>query len=225
MLKIEMEAKIYNQDGKEKGLLKLPSDIFGLPWNADLVHQVATSYMSNKRSGTADSKDRSEVAGGGKKPWTQKGTGRARHGSIRSPIWRGGGTTFGPLSEKNYTKKINKKMKSKALFTVLSKKLKDNEIFFVEELKTSKPKTKEARNVLLGVSKIPGLEKILSKKKNSAVIFTPDKNKETERVFGNFGNLMVEELRNINLLDILNYKNILIISPIEALKTLSSKIK
>lgn len=220
-----MEAKVYNQDGKEKGEVKLSKEVFGLPWNADLVHQVVTSYMSNKRSGTADTKDRSEVAGGGKKPWRQKGTGRARHGSIRSPIWRGGGTTFGPLSEKNYTKKINKKMRSKALFTVLSKKLKDQEIFFVEEIKTSKPKTKEARNVLLGLSKISGLENILSKRKNSAIIFTPEKNKEAERVFGNFSNLMVGELRNINILDILNYKNIVIVSPLESVKMFSSKIK
>lgn len=220
-----MEAKVYNQEGKQKGELTLPAEIFGLPWNADLVHQVATSYMSNKRAGTADTKDRSEVAGGGKKPWRQKGTGRARHGSIRSPIWRGGGTTFGPLSEKNYTKKINKKTKIKALFTVLSRKLKDGEIFFVDDIKTSAPKTKEAKSVLLSLSKAPGLETILSKRKNSAVIFTPSKNKETERVFGNFNNLMVDELRNMNILDILNYKNVLIVSPEESVKLLSSKIK
>src|SRR3989338_4393818 len=128
-----MEAKVYTQDGKESGKVKLPEDVFNLPWNSDLVHQVVVSMESNARVTVAHTKDRSEVSGGGKKPWKQKGTGRARHGSIRSPLWIGGGVTHGPRNEKNFKKKINKKMKIKALYVVLSEKLRNNEILFLND--------------------------------------------------------------------------------------------
>src|SRR3990167_11382618 len=129
-----MEAKIYNQKGKESGKVKLPEAVFGLPWNNDLVHQVMVSMMSNSRSTIAHTKGRGEVSGGGKKPWKQKGTGQARHGSSRSPICVGGGVTHGPLAEKNYKRKISKSMRAQALFSVLSKKMKDGEILFVGNL-------------------------------------------------------------------------------------------
>ena len=92
---VPVEVKIYNTDGKEKGVLDLPNNLFGLKWNADLVHQVVNSMHSSARTVIADTKGRGEVRGGGKKPWRQKGTGRARHGSSRSPIWKGGGATHG----------------------------------------------------------------------------------------------------------------------------------
>ena len=115
-----MESKIYNIEGQEAGTVTVPEAIFGLRWNGDLVHQVLTSMQSTARFGTADAKGRGEVRGGGKKPWKQKGTGRARHGSSRSPIWKGGGVTHGPLSERNYDRKVNRAMKTRALYTLLS---------------------------------------------------------------------------------------------------------
>lgn len=140
-----MESKVYNQKGEEVGKITLPEQVFDLPWNADLVHQVVVGMQANARTPVAHTKDRSEVRGGGRKPWQQKGTGRARHGSRRSPIWKGGGVTFGPRNEKIYSKTINKKMRAKALFTALSQKLKDNEVLFVDTLSFTEPKAVEAK--------------------------------------------------------------------------------
>ena len=164
-----MEALIYNQKGEEFGKIQLPETVFGLPKNADLVHQVVISMQSNLRTPVAHTKGRGEVRGGGKKPWQQKGTGRARHGSIRSPIWKGGGVTHGPIKDKNYEKKINKKMKVKALYTILSQKMRDNEILFVDKFSFAKPKTQEAVDVLTSFSKISNYKNIISKKKTRLI--------------------------------------------------------
>ncbi len=110
-----MEAPIYNTQGKKSGTLTLPENVFDVAWNDSLMHQVVTSMQANARVSIAHVKDRGEVSGGGKKPWRQKGTGRARHGSIRSPIWKGGGVTHGPTKNKDYSRKIPKKMRAKAL--------------------------------------------------------------------------------------------------------------
>src|ERR1700756_3132951 len=120
-----MEATIYNQQGKSAGKINLPESVFGVPWNADLVHEVVRLMNSNSRTNVANTKTRGEVRGGGKKPWQQKGTGRARHGSTRSPIWVGGGITHGPRADKNFERKINKKARSRAFLSILSKKYKD----------------------------------------------------------------------------------------------------
>lgn len=215
-----MEVKIYNQKGEESGKIKLPESIFNVSWNSNLVHQTAVSLMSNKRRGTAHAKDRSEVSGGGKKPWRQKGTGRARHGSTRSPIWVGGGVTHGPRKEKNYSTKINKKVKSKALYSVLSKKLKEGEILFVDDIKITDPKTKSAKEILNSLSKIDGFDKLNSKKRNTAFLALDGKKESVLKSFRNFGNVGTDESRNLSILPLLQYKYLIISNPEVSLKKL-----
>ncbi len=201
-----MELKVYNQKAEEVGKVKLSPAVFGIPWNADLVHQVVVSMRSNARKIIAYAKTRAEVRGGGKKPWRQKGTGRARHGSSRSPIWIGGGVTHGPVKEKNYHKKINKKMKRKALFCVLSRKAKEGEILVLDGLKLQAPKTKEAAAVVSSLSKIGGFGKMRNKKGNRALVLIKGKDENLKRAFRNLPGVVVDESRNLNILDALTYK-------------------
>jgi large subunit ribosomal protein L4 len=215
-----MKTTVYNTKGKETGSVELPEAIFGTAWNADLVHQVVTAMMSNARDPIAHTKTRGEVRGGGKKPWQQKGLGRARHGSIRSPIWVGGGVAHGPRNDKNFARKINKKMKTKALHAILSKKLKDNEIIFVDTLSFAEPKAKDARTILTSLAGIKGFEK-LNKRRNAAFVALPGKDRMIEKSFNNFGNIEVGEVRNLNPLHVLNYKYLVVANPEEALKHLS----
>ncbi|HJL55670.1 MAG: 50S ribosomal protein L4 [Candidatus Pacebacteria bacterium] len=219
-----MEAKVYNQEGKETGKVKLPESVFDLPWNNNLVHQVVVSQQANARQSVAHAKDRSEVRGGGRKPWRQKGTGNARHGSIRSPIWRGGGVTFGPRKEKNYSKKINKKMKAKALFTALSKKYKDNEIIFVDSIVFPEPKTKKAKEIITNLSKIKGFDTLRTKRNNAVLFSLGEKNKNTEMSFRNFGNVLVDEARNLDPVDLLTYKYLIVSQPENVVKFLEKKL-
>ncbi|OIO29743.1 50S ribosomal protein L4 [Candidatus Nomurabacteria bacterium CG_4_10_14_0_2_um_filter_30_12] len=218
-----MEAIIYNQKGTEAGTIKLPSKVFGVKWRADLVHQVVEGMRSNKRSGTADTKDRGEVRGGGKKPWKQKGTGRARHGSTRSPIWVGGGTTHGPLSEKNYKRKISKKMRAQALFSVLSKKMKDGEILFVDSLSMGEIKTKKAVEVMKNLSKASGFKPLASSKKPRVLTALYGRSEKAEKSFRNLPQLEIVFLKNLNPLDVLQYQYLLIENPEESVKFLESR--
>lgn len=206
-----METKLYTQNGKDAGKITLPENVFGLSWNADLVHQVTVAMRSNERDPIAHTKTRGEVSGTGKKPWQQKGTGRARHGSRRSPIWVGGGVAHGPRNDKNFTRKINKKTKTKALFTILSRKYKDGEILFVDALSFKAPKTKDAKAVVLSLAGIKGFEKLATKPKNVALIATDKKDVNLSKSFQNFGNFSVEETRNINPLSVLNHKYLIIV--------------
>ncbi len=206
-----METKVYNQSGKESGKVTLPESVFGLSWNADLVHQVTVAMRSNEREPIAHTKTRGEVSGTGKKPWAQKGTGRARHGSRRSPIWVGGGVAHGPRNDKNFARKINKKTKTKALFTILSRKYKDGEILFVDALAFKAPKTKDAKAVMLSLAGIKGFEKLATKPKNVALIATDKKDVNLSKSFQNFGNVSVEEARNINPLSVLNHKYLIMV--------------
>ena len=218
-----MEAKVYNQKGDEVGKVSLPDEVFGAKWRSDLVHQVVEGMRSNARSSSAKAKGRSQVKGGGRKPWRQKGTGRARHGSTRSPIWVGGGVTHGPLSEKNYKKKISKKMRKSAFFCVLSKKLKEEEILFIESLKTDSGKTKDASGVIKNISKSSGTTPLSDSrnKKGLAVFFGEG---EGRKAYQNLPQIQVSLLKNLNPLEILNYKYLLIEKPKESIEFLKNKL-
>jgi large subunit ribosomal protein L4 len=218
-----MEATIYNQKGIEAGKITLPEKVFATKWRADLVHQVVEGMRSNKRAGTADTKDRGEVRGGGKKPWKQKGTGRARHGSSRSPIWVGGGVTHGPLAEKNYKRKISKTMRAQALFSVLSKKYKDAEIFFVETLTPASIKTVQAKEIMENLAKGTGVKPFSSSKKPKVLVALAGRNEKTEKSFRNLPQLEIVFLHNLNPLDVLNYQYLLIENPIESVKFLEAR--
>ena len=217
-----MEAKVYSAAGKETGTVSLPENIFGLKWNADLVHQVVISMQDNARQLVAHTKDRSEVRGGGKKPWQQKGTGRARHGSSRSPIWRHGGVTHGPRNEKIYAKKINRKMREKALLVTLSRKFKDGEIVFVDSLDMTTPSAREGKAVLAALSNA-GFTALTNKRANAALIALPRANRPVAKSFSNFGNIDTVETRNLNPVSILKSKYLVIVEPAAALDTLSKK--
>lgn len=218
-----MEASLYNQKGKTDGTIKLPEVVFGAKWNADMVHQVVTSILGNKRAGTADTKGRGEVRGGGIKPWKQKGTGRSRHGSSRSPIWIGGGTTHGPLAEKNYKRKINKKMKGKALGSVLSEKFKSGQILFVSPLSIGL-KTKEGVSVVDALREISGFNKIgVSGKRNTAFVL-PSVDMTVLRPFKNIPDVALESVLDINPAQILNYKYIVIIDPEKCFPVLEKRV-
>ncbi|MFA5791724.1 MAG: 50S ribosomal protein L4 [Candidatus Paceibacterota bacterium] len=218
-----MEAKIYNQKGASAGTITLSEKVFAAKWRADLVHQVVESMRSNKRSGTADTKDRGEVRGGGKKPWKQKGTGRARHGSSRSPIWVGGGVTHGPLSEKNYKRKVSKKMRAQALFSVLSRKLKDGEIVFIDSLSLPTMKTKTALDVMKNLAKASGLKPFGESKKVRVLTALFGRNVEAEKSFRNLPQLEIVFLKNLNPMDVLNHQYLLIENPVESVKFLESR--
>ena len=203
-----MKTTIYNQEGKGIGTTILPKEIFDVKLNPDLVHQVVVSQMAIQRKVIAHTKMRAEVRGGGKKPWRQKGTGRARAGSIRSPIWRGGGVTFGPTTEKVFKKRIPKKMRRKALFMVLSAKAKENLLLVLDNLKIEKPKTKLMKEIL---------DKLFLKK-GSGLVVLPRMDKNIIKAVNNIPRVSTVQAKDLNVLDLLCYKYIMI--PKEAIKVI-----
>jgi len=221
---IPMEAVIFSMDGKKVGTIALPESLFGAPWRSDLVHQVTTAMQANLRQNRAHTKDRSEVSGGGKKPWKQKGTGQARHSSTRSPIWRHGGITFGPRNVRNYSEKINKKMRVGALLSVLSRKAKDGELILVNSFSFAAPKTAAAKGVLAALAKGAGAGTLVTKKKNAALLALAAYNANTIKSFHNFGNVMTEEMRSLNPVDVLAHKYLIIENPEAAFKILSGRV-
>jgi len=203
-----MKLPIYDQKGEEVGTTVLPKEVFDVSLNPDLVHQVVVSQMANRRQGSAHTKGRGEVRGGGRKPWRQKGTGRARAGSIRSPLWRGGGVTFGPSRDKVFKKKTNQKMRRRALLMVLSTKAKNNLLILLDNLKITESKTKAMAEIL---KKLPGQGK-------STLIVLPGMDKNVILAARNLSGIGIRQAKDLNALDILQFKYL--IMPKESVKVM-----
>lgn len=210
------EAIVYKQDGSKKGTVDLPEELFSFPWSDELVHQVVVGIASNQRSATAHVKERAEVRGGGRKPWRQKGTGRARHGSIRSPLWVGGGVTFGPNKQKEYAKKINKKMRAKAFFTVLSEKLRSDSLAFIDEFTIEEPSTRTAKEY---IEKICG--ETVEKRKNVCTIVFAENDESVRKSFSNMRGVRTLALDAFNTRDALGARRIFFVNPSKTLDYLN----
>lgn len=219
-----LTSNVYTQDAKPAGKVTLPESVFGLRKNTDLVHQVIVSLQSNARAGTAHTKNKAEVSGGGKKPWKQKGTGRARHGSNRSPIWIGGGITHGPRADKNYDKKINEKVRRKALFHVLSDKLKAGMILFVEDLRFPAIKTQDASSVLTSLSSLDGFAGLSGEKRKSTLVVCPELAENVRKSMRNIPKLSVRTLSKINALDVAAHQYIVFVQPKDTIAALEKKV-
>jgi len=206
------------------GKIALPASLFGVAWNADLVHEVVVGMQANARTSAAHTKGRGEVRGGGKKPWRQKGTGRARHGSTRSPIWVGGGVAHGPRNEKDYSVKLNRKVRAKALAITLSKKYSEAEIILVDSLALETPKTATAKAILTALAKGANQESLARKRKNAAVIVLPARHEATEKSFRNFGNIEVVQAKDVNPVDLLTYKYVVVVDPKSAIDILEKRV-
>jgi large subunit ribosomal protein L4 len=195
-----LKIPVYNFiTGEKKGEMNVSPDVFGLKMNSALVHQVYVVISGNQRSAIAHTKDRAERSGSGKKPWKQKGTGNARVGSVRSPLWRKGGIIFGPTSDRNFTKNINRKMKSKAVLVTLGEKLRNEKMKVVNEIKLEGDKTK-----LFAAS----LKK-LSVNRSVLVALSPEE-KKMEQFCRNLKNVIVRMTSDLNVYDLLNTSYLLL---------------
>ena len=193
------KVKVYNQEGKENGSVELNDAVFAVTPKLSVVHQVYHAILANARQPWADTKDRGEVRGGGIKPWKQKGTGRARHGSIRSPLWVGGGVTFGPLTVRTYKQKINKKMNALAVRMCLSDKVADEKIIVIDELKVEG----KAKPVAALRNKLPGAGK-------TTVFLADEVNEKLNLATRNLKNLDMQQVKDVNVVDLLNHQYVII---------------
>ena len=188
-------VSVYNMEGKEVGALELNDAVFGVEVNEHLVHLAVVAQLANKRQGTQKAKTRSEVSGGGRKPWRQKGTGHARQGSTRSPQWKGGGVVFAP-TPRDYTIRLNKKEKRAALKSALTSRVQDNKFIVVDELKFDEIKTKKFQNVMdnLKISK--------------ALVVLADNDQNTVLSARNIAGVKTAQAGTINVYDILKYNTV-----------------
>lgn len=204
-----MKMPVYNMKGEKVSEAPLPKEIFDVKENPDLIWQVTVSQMANRRKVIAHTKNRSEVSGGGKKPWAQKHLGKARHGSIRSPIWRHGGVVFGPRKEKVFKKTIPEKIKRMAIFMVLSAKARDNSLILLDELKIEKTETKLTKTMAEILKKLPS-------GKESSLIALPKMDKNLILAVRNIPDNESIQAKDLNALDLLSFKYL--IMPKESIK-------
>ena len=188
---------VYNRDGNATGDSQAPA-LLSTPWNASLVHQVFKALSANRRRPVAHTKDRSEVSGGGIKPWRQKGTGRARHGSSRSPIWRHGGITFGPRNDKDYSQKVNKKMAATALASALTKKFASDQLRIMDTLVLAEAKTNVLAKIITNITH-----------GKSALLVVADNEKTLVRAGANIVQLDVTRVRDLSVYDVLTHTYII----------------
>ena len=205
------QVTVYNKEGKEAKTMDLNEAVFAVPLKSNLVHQVYQAIRANLRSPWADTKDKGEVRGGGKKPWKQKGTGRARHGSIRSPIWKGGGVTFGPLTDRNYKQKINKKMNRSAVKMTLSEKVKASEILVLEDF-IANGKTKD----------MAALRKALPGAGKTTLFLVPAMKAELLQSLKNLPHSDIKQAVDVNVMDLLHHKYI--ITNVESMGILEKRL-
>ncbi len=220
-----IKIKIYNQQAEPAGEMELDSRIFGKKVNSALVHQAVVAQMANQRQVLAHTKTKGEVRGGGKKPWRQKGTGRARVGSNRSPLWRSGGITFGPRADRNFSLKINQKMKQNALFMALSDKVASSRAFLLDKVDLSEYKTKNANQIIKNIeAKLLPVEKKPKSKETRSILFVDcEKKDEKKYSFRNLSGVKLSHLDGINLVEILKYRYLIFTT--EAIKKLEERYK
>jgi large subunit ribosomal protein L4 len=203
-----MQVPLYNQAGEQIGTTELNDFIFGIEPNIPVMHQALVRQLANARQGTADTKTRAEVAGGGAKPWRQKGSGRARQGSTRAPQFRHGGIVFGPTPRK-YTQKMPLKMRRLALRSALSAKVADGQVRIVEDFKFDVPKTREMENVLGSLNV-----------QSSALIVLPSANATVQKSAANIPDVKTLHANYLNVRDLLNYE--VLVLPLGAVKAIES---
>jgi len=184
---------VYNTQGEQVGEIDLKDEVFGVPVNEAVLHEVMVMYRANRRRGSHDTKTRAEVSGGGRKPWRQKGTGRARHGSIRSPIWRGGGIVFGP-HPRDYGYEVPKKVRRLALKSALSARVQEGKLLVLDGLELDAPKTKEMVRILNNL-----------KVQDKALVVTGEKNENVVKSARNLPGVMSTEASLLNAYDVLRH--------------------
>lgn len=203
-----MLVPIYNTAGKTVGEIELRKDIFGVPINAPVMHQALVRQQANARFGIHKTKTRAEVSGGGRKPWRQKGTGRARHGSIREPQWRGGGIVFGPRP-RSYRQKMPRKMRRLAYKSALSVKAKERQIIVLDDLQMLAPKTREMASILEALAV-----------DSSVLILLPERNSNVEKSANNLPGVKILRANYLNIRDLLGYDYLLM--PMGALEVIET---
>ncbi len=195
-----MDVTAYNVEGKENGTARLPNEVFAAAMNSDLLHQAIRVQQERRSQGSAHTKDRSEKRGGGRKPWQQKYTGRARHGSVRSPLWRAGGVTFGPRAGARKTPRLSRQMRRKALFVALSAKASDGELIVLDTTIPSEGKSRQLQETLQRLLPSP----------HSCLIVTPEMDNHLVRAAANIPQVGIMEARELNAFDVLQYRYIIL---------------